>query len=93
MSNFTPGPWHVSYRWWITDDAKQTIARMDGTHPATPIEYGATAHLIASAPDLYAALARIRQELRGERARTDDAVLAEIIGVILAKARGERGET
>jgi hypothetical protein len=53
----------------------------------------ADALLITAAPDLYAALARIREELVGERARTDDATLAEIIGVILEKARGERGDT
>lgn len=90
---FTPGPWTITDRddlFRIREEASDAVLATtdDGGHPTETIfDYDtqrANAHLIATAPELYAELERLYELLR----RGGYAVAGNTAG-ILAKARGE----
>ena len=95
---WTPGPWKVAPE-FSQDHGQFSIGGPDGHEIAAVtawigaerLEATANAHLIATAPDLYAALCRVCNELEmpGERGVLHDVPAAlEAARAALAKARG-----
>lgn len=110
-TKWTPGPWRVADRKWKHDNygfrevessspfwIAHVLAFDDGPIDPEPAEYLANAHLIASAPDLYATLANFVEEAESWHSLYHGNIdfqcdaLCEAIApgkAALAKARGE----
>lgn len=99
---FTPGPWRVNAKYpsevdapngltvascWHEEAVGVTVQLVD-VLDCSPEESIANAHLIAAAPDLYAALERLVAEWRGADAGTLFSAVKEA-DAALAKARGQ----
>ena len=68
-TKFTPGPWRVSYeRNVMTINAADKSLMGDETYYPWVPDNDADWHLIAAAPDLYAALEAIEYQMGGESA-------------------------
>jgi hypothetical protein len=89
MSNktrFTPGPWRCSKGGWISDKSGNAVIEYAGcgSHKAD-YPNGADRHLIAAAPDLYAALQNLVDFC--DFFKSSDQYQAALYA--LAKARGD----
>lgn len=85
-TKFTPGPWHVLSTTGDVDACDRNIAR---TQQGGMVNF-ANANLIAAAPDLYAAVAKLMQcapSPHDADLHFQDAL--ELGATALAKARGE----
>ena len=93
---WTPGPWRVGNRFTLSGVYAANGDLVANTHGATrnyDVEalverQGANAHLIAAAPDLYAALEAMTARMSLYSGHHDDALTA-MGKAALAKARGE----
>jgi hypothetical protein len=98
-TQFTPGPWCVTDRddlFRIREEASDAVLATtdDGGHPTEAIfdydEQRANAHLIAAAPDLYAALEALVKEANGFESWQRPYAALEPAFAALAKARAKQ---
>lgn len=89
---FTPGPWHYNDVWSLVEGpGREEICAVHAAAPCDTMRVGKytakhNAALIASAPDLYAALVDV---LSAERGTMDEVRARRRASEALRKARGE----
>jgi hypothetical protein len=103
MSAHTPGPWSrfaplgLVGNWWAEHLPEGSLVIATGNDAgdrviaATPSQQDANAHLIAAAPDLYAALEAALSLLTADLRTVSDSTYKATVGQIrsaIAKARG-----
>ena len=91
-TKFTPAPWSAKGGWMIVDKGERLIAQFESLNDElsncnTPESF-ANANLIACAPEMYAMLDKISDELL-DAGGVWNCALAKDIEKLLAKARGE----
>jgi hypothetical protein len=87
--NFTPGPWFAFDDEIVAERGDTHIAQATLYDSTNPTEWQANLHLLAAAPDLYAALKALRDQSYGNPATPHEAALIDLMAdAALAKAEG-----
>lgn len=87
-TKFTKGKWELRSQFQIVIGGGLTTTQMTGDNFVSVAEREANAHLIASAPDMYAMLDVLSTDLQVMFGERSDPITSDI-NKLLAKARGE----